>query len=85
MTGRKVLVPSTVPGFTSVLAVERDGSPKPFIAQVQEAPGRWRNIGRAATQAGAEKIATGYRIDNRGARTRVRERHRPGGFEYIAV
>lgn len=82
---RNVYIPSKVPGFTGVRAIERAGSPKPFFAQVQEAPGRWRNVGKAATQAAAEAIARGYRIDHRGARTRIHERHLPGGFKYIAV
>lgn len=82
---RAVYVPSSVPGFTGVRVVEREGCPKPFIAQVKEAPGRWRNVGRGSTQAAAEAIARGYRIDHRGARTRIRERHCPGGFMYVAV
>lgn len=85
MTRRSVYVPSSVPGFTGVRAVARDGCPKPFIAQVREGKGRWRHIGKAATQAGAEMIARAYRIDHRGAVTRVHERHCPGGVEYSAV
>lgn len=61
---------------------------KPFKAQVliQSDPRlRWRTIGYADSQAVAEAIARAYRIDNRGAQTRIKERRRPGGFAYIGV
>lgn len=43
-------------------------------------------VGRADTQAAAEAIARFHRMDNRGARVRVKELPRPvGGYAYIAV
>ncbi|MGH7487825.1 MAG: hypothetical protein ACREMY_19820 [bacterium] len=45
-----------------------------------------RLIGAADTQAAAEALARFHRIDNRGARPRVKEQPRPcGGYAYIAV
>lgn len=45
-----------------------------------------QTIGRADTQAAAEALARFHRIDNRGARVRVKELPRPcGGYAYIAT
>lgn len=56
-----------------------------FEAQVLEGPG-WRTLAKVDAYATAEAIARGYRIDHRGARTRITEQRRPlGGFTYVAV
>lgn len=81
---RREIIPSKVPGFTGVARIQLDPDPTPFKAQARFAPG-WRTVGQSATQAGAEAIAKGYRIDHRGAVTRVKEQRRERGVAYIAV
>lgn len=44
----------------------------PFKVQAHKRSG-WKQVGHADTNTVAEHIARGYRIDNRGARTRVVE------------
>lgn len=84
------IVPSKVPGFTGVMRELREPTLMPFTAEALEAPG-WRVIGRASSQATAEAIAKGYRIDQRKkgcrirTRTRTTETRKPGGFDYRAV
>ncbi len=70
--------------FTGVKRVALEPTVQPFKAQALEAPG-WRTIGQACTHSAAEGIARGYRIDHRGAQTRITEQRRSGGFAYIAV
>ena len=80
---RSNFIPSKVAGFTGVKRVVLP-TVQPFKVQALEASG-WRVIGRAATSAVAEAIARGHRIDHRGARTRITEQCRSGGFVYTAV
>ena len=80
---RSIFIPSKVAGFTGVKRVALPVE-QPFKAQALEVSG-WYTIGQADTLATAEAIARGHRIDHRGARTRITEQHRPGGFAYIAV
>lgn len=76
-------IPSKVAGFTGVKRVALP-TVQPFKVQAREASG-WRVIGRTTNGAVAEAIARGHRIDHRGARTRITEQRRPGGFAYTAV
>lgn len=70
--------------YTGVKRVPLD-TVSAFEAQVLERPG-WRTIAKVDSYATAEAIARGYRIDHRGARTRIAEQARPlGGFAYVAV
>lgn len=77
------LIPDKTGAFTGVERVALEPTLKPFVVQVLEGPG-WKSIGGASSQAAAEAIARGHRIDHRGSKTRITERRHPGGYAYIA-